>query len=623
MVDPSTSLAAAAPPVDRRDSRIDAAGEGHLGVASSVGGVREKLPLKPQVVRIEVLGDEKVGKTSLICSLVSRHFSERVPAVLLNVQIPAEENNENRLRRWLDLIARHKEVPVVLVGNKDDIKTVVTSAADGGAHATQIRQLTNAYQFAVDGGDCSARNFSQVARAFYFAQKAVLYPVEPLYNGKKRALEPNCIKAIKRTFRLFDRDRDGVLSRDELNDYQHDCFGMRLLAQEMDTMMEFLQTTIPDGVKEDGSGVRFDGFAFLWQLFIDRKRPESCWQVLRCLGYNNDLVLEIPPERIALLPHDEDQSAQLTPHAIEFLDALLRQFDADKDGSLTNEEIDDIFSICDDMVAPWKTCSAISSPVLFESAEVAEKMVLPRSSWLALWSFVAQENPVKLLETLFYLGYNDRAYPALEFTNHLKSRFAKALVEPKPAASAKPSPSTGKTIDDAGIIRAVNVVPHRDSPAYLLLTEPVVDGELEKSADVLCFLFDPQDAESLAHVEQLDTAMPESIPRVFVGLTPHDSPLAAADWEVARQVKAGAHIVEDSKAMAEAFSRLVRTAIRPPNARAGSSGGVHWLATTAALTVAIAISTSVVVMMPKKHQELLSQTLATLKEQAGRWFAKT
>ena len=54
-----------------------------------------KLPLKPQVVRIEVLGDEKVGKTSLICSLVSRHFSEKVPSVLLNVQIPAEESDEN------------------------------------------------------------------------------------------------------------------------------------------------------------------------------------------------------------------------------------------------------------------------------------------------------------------------------------------------------------------------------------------------------------------------------------------------------------------------------------------------------------------------------------------------
>jgi hypothetical protein len=62
---------------------------------STLSSSREKLHLKPQVVRIEVLGDEKVGKTSLICSLVSRHYSEKVPSVLLNVQIPAEESDEN------------------------------------------------------------------------------------------------------------------------------------------------------------------------------------------------------------------------------------------------------------------------------------------------------------------------------------------------------------------------------------------------------------------------------------------------------------------------------------------------------------------------------------------------
>lgn len=72
-----------------------AAGGGSDLPISASSASREKLPLKPQVVRIEVLGDEKVGKTSLICSLVSRHYSEKVPSVLLNVQIPAEESDEN------------------------------------------------------------------------------------------------------------------------------------------------------------------------------------------------------------------------------------------------------------------------------------------------------------------------------------------------------------------------------------------------------------------------------------------------------------------------------------------------------------------------------------------------
>lgn len=229
-------------------------------------------------------------------------------------------------------------------------------------------------------------------------------------------LEPKCLKAIKRTFRLYNRDRNGILSRDELNEYQHDCFGMRLLTTEMDTMMEFLSSAIPEGVAANGNGIFLEGFQYLWQLFIDRHRPESCWQVLRSLGYNNELHLEIPPERIGLPSFEEDQSAQLTPQAIEFITNLFRQFDANKDGNLREEEIDDIFSICEDEQAPWKTCSAVSSPLLYKTAPVDGKPALSLSSWLACWSFLAQENPSKLLETLFYLGYNDKLYPALELT---------------------------------------------------------------------------------------------------------------------------------------------------------------------------------------------------------------
>lgn len=232
-------------------------------------------------------------------------------------------------------------------------------------------------------------------------------------------VEPKCLKAIKRAFRLYNRDRSGLLSREELNEYQHDCFGMRLLATEMDTMMEFLASAVPDGVSPTGSGVYLDGFIFLWKLFIDRNRPESCWQVLRTLGYNNELHLEIPPERLALPPVDEDQSAQLTTQAVEFLTNLFHQFDRDKDSKLADDEIDEVFSICEDTDAPWLTCSPIAVPLLYETSLVDGRRVLPLSSWLACWSFVAQENPQRLLETLFYLGYNDKAFPAVEIVRYV------------------------------------------------------------------------------------------------------------------------------------------------------------------------------------------------------------
>lgn len=48
-----------------------------------------------EVVRLLVLGDEKVGKTSVISTLVSQHFGEKVPARLHDVQLPAEENQQH------------------------------------------------------------------------------------------------------------------------------------------------------------------------------------------------------------------------------------------------------------------------------------------------------------------------------------------------------------------------------------------------------------------------------------------------------------------------------------------------------------------------------------------------
>ncbi|KAG6609750.1 putative mitochondrial Rho GTPase [Phytophthora cinnamomi] len=608
---------------------------------------RAKLPLKPQVVRIEVLGDEKVGKTSLICSLVSRHFSEKVPSVLLNVQIPAEESDENviisitdtssrvsdlmrvtnaakrsdaillvydltrpetfqRLRRWLDFIAKNKEIPVVLVANKVDINAV-TPTTDG-PYASQVRHLVNTYPFVVSEVECSAKNFTQVAQAFFLAQKAVLYPVAPLYNEKKRQLQPKCLKAIKRTFRLYNRDRSGILSRDELNEYQYDCFGVRLLSTEIDTLMEYLSSEVPSGVAPDRSGLFVDGFIYLWWLFIDRNRPESGWQVLRSLGYNNDLHLEIPPERLQLPPYEEDQSAQLTPQTVEFLTNLFRQFDANKDNNIAENEVEAIFSICEDESAPWTTCSAISSPLLYERTMVDGKPTLSLAVWLACWSFVAQENPQKLLETLFYLGYNDKLFPAIEFVKS-RSLTRKAMRIDRNVISCYifGSPDSGKehflhtfvgdkeaplTDDEQFILRGIGAVPDRDTTKYLFITDALSDDEIEMKADVLLLVLNPEDEPSKVFVEELDKKLPASIPRVVISykLEKQDDdveegkvdessalvkeePIDFAIDATLKQYPTALKCYEAHSVKDEVARVLVATALRPPkNARSKSSG---------------------------------------------------
>jgi tRNA U34 5-carboxymethylaminomethyl modifying GTPase MnmE/TrmE len=64
--------------------------------------------------------------------------TKRSDAILLVYDLSRPETFQ-RLRRWLDLIARYKEIPVVLVANKVDI--ALPSASD-----SQIRQLMGMYR---------------------------------------------------------------------------------------------------------------------------------------------------------------------------------------------------------------------------------------------------------------------------------------------------------------------------------------------------------------------------------------------------------------------------------------------------------------------------------------------
>lgn len=66
--------------------------------------------------------------------------TKRSDAILLVYDLTRPETFQ-RLRRWLDFIARHREVPVVLVANKKDINVVTPE----GSYANQVRQLVHTY----------------------------------------------------------------------------------------------------------------------------------------------------------------------------------------------------------------------------------------------------------------------------------------------------------------------------------------------------------------------------------------------------------------------------------------------------------------------------------------------
>ena len=164
---------------------------------------------------------------------------------------------------------------------------------------------------------------------FYYASKAVLHPTTPLFDQETQGLQPRCIRALKRIFTLCDRDMDGALNDEELNDFQvffflisfmscalwsffshlfgslmlcncHKqvkCFNAPLQPEEIVRVKRVVHERKPEGVNDIGLTPK--GFYYLHTLFIEREHIETTWSVLRKFGYDDGLKLR---EDLLVLP---------------------------------------------------------------------------------------------------------------------------------------------------------------------------------------------------------------------------------------------------------------------------------------------------------------------------------
>ena len=74
------------------------------------------------------------------------------------------------------------------------------------------------------GIECSAFYDRNVKSVLNCAQRAVLYPLSPLYNLETRSITPAFEKALIRIFRILDSDLDGKLYDSEMNKLQERVF---------------------------------------------------------------------------------------------------------------------------------------------------------------------------------------------------------------------------------------------------------------------------------------------------------------------------------------------------------------------------------------------------------------
>ena len=181
---------------------------------------------------------------------------------------------------------------------------------------------------------------------------------------------------MTRIFRLCDLDNDGVLNDHELNRFQRRCFDTPLQPQALDDVKNIVKRSIADGVFDDA--LTLSGFLYLHTLFIQRGRHETTWTVLRKYGYDDSVTLSDhylkPPLEVPF-----GSSTELTAQGYDFLKQLFHKYDKDKDGALSPNELQNLFSVCE-RIPVWVN-EDLSGVV-----HCNEKGWLTLEGYLALWT---------------------------------------------------------------------------------------------------------------------------------------------------------------------------------------------------------------------------------------------
>ncbi len=105
-------------------------------------------------------------------------------AAVLIYDVTKEESKRRVVGYWLPEIARAKgTLPVLIVGNKLDL---VHPRADRYDRDDQqkdfIDKLVRIYPQIEMGIECSAKEYKNLSDLVYCAQRAVIYPIYPLYD---------------------------------------------------------------------------------------------------------------------------------------------------------------------------------------------------------------------------------------------------------------------------------------------------------------------------------------------------------------------------------------------------------------------------------------------------------
>ena len=430
-------------------------------------------------------------------------------------------------------------IPVILCANKSDIHSQVSSEQ---VVEDEMLPVMNEFKEIDSCIRCSAREHFNVNEAFFLCQKAVTHPIAPLFDAKESALKPAAVSALHRIFYLCDKDKDGLLSDKEMEDFQQKCFDKELNPADLEYIKDTISRILPESVTEKGVDVH--GFLLLSKLFAEKGRHETVWIILRTFQYTDSLSLQ---ESFLHPKFDvpEFASAELSPAGYRFLVDLFLTSDRDNDGGLKSNELETLFAPTPGIPQMWIENDFPACTVRNDAGHVTLQ------GWLAQWSMTTFFSPKSTLEYLAYLGFESSDRSNSTTTAGLKLTKARKRRR-KPGRIGRHvilglllgAPQSGKSsLLNAFLSRPFSDAYHPTIPSrtgvntvelpggrqcYLILKEL---GESEAAVlenksklldqyDVIVYCYDSSDPDSFAHIPTLRSTYPhlEDLPSIYVAL---------------------------------------------------------------------------------------------------------
>jgi len=508
-------------------------------------------------VRILLVGDDKVGKSSIVTSLIKDSFIPNVQHVIPEVTIPPEvtpenivtyivdssahpENREqlnseirkadvicivyavndketfNRISSfWIPYIRMiRNNISIILVGNKIDVRGEHTTNENLKEEITPILKTFKEIETCIE---CSAKSNINISEVIYFAQKAILYPTAPIYDSQINALKPACVKALSRIFKLCDLENNGILSDEEIMKFQKYCFSQPLSEEELFLVKEIIKENYPEGVNE--KGLTQSGFLFLHNLFICQGSVETTWEVLRKYGYDDNLSFRedfIHPK----MEIPDECTVELKKEGYDFFKNLFNKYDMDHDGALNPMELNELFSITPGN--PWISLDIQQSFITNKNGNITLQ------GFLSQWSLITWIDYKVTLEYLAYFGYGDNTTSVFKIIpmSRKHNKHNKKLKRNVYSCCVLGATGSGKTALLKGLVDkpftesyqtttkrfcVANSVMVGDEEKYLIMNEvgPKYDSDLLSSKkrldayDVLVFIYDSSDIHSFAYIANL------------------------------------------------------------------------------------------------------------------------